>query len=708
MRVFFYETYKMLKCRYLQIIILLLFTAYFCVTIYEASFYEPPKDITFEEIASKIDSVVDNARKNQALLEITKGNVRSFDVNYQKEVIDVYEHLSESLKDSSLNTSGWDLILIDRYGAIVTMAILLFSFCEIFTNEQKHGFSPLLNSTIGKRKTLRSKLCMIFFLAWTAPLLVIISRILICCIFVGIQWNTLYVPVQYVFGFSLFPYPLMIFQYLILIYFCSGIALSLFGLIVSLITSSVKMIPAAYFCNVLFFVTGIVGHLLIDFKLGSYFILFDIVYFMLGNDVFIRYRALNFFNSPVDLIVIVSIVYSFVNIILSFLLFSVLNARNGMVKVKNHIFSLSEYKAKSKVSTDLFGAEMRKQFINIKFLVFMLVLIFIKIVASMVYFTDSKTTDEQIYTDYATEFRGVISQQTLKNIDEKQNTISRIINEMPGIDNEFSAGRLSMDEYIQVSNSYSFALAHHEPLKRIHRHAQYLIDKKESSNIPVELFNDIGWNKYFSLNTDIILLLAILCLSSSLYLNEKQSSEYGKSFICILRTTKNGREKLFLYKIILLFMGVFAFNTIFAMLDLFGLFHFYGFDGIISPLASIEIFYSIDSGILIIQFIIIQYIMRLLISFIIALSIYAISVITLNFIFTFFVGMLVFTFPKILTLCGLTVFKYIDLTTLTEVTVLKQESSAGVSVVRFTVLSLLMFLLLRLSHKKYTKTGYEK
>ena len=155
-------------------------------------------------------------------------------------------------------------------------------------------------------------------------------------------------------------------------------------------------------------------------------------------------------------------------------------------------------------------------------------------------------------------------------------------------------------------------------------------------------------------------------------------------------------------------MGVFAFNTIFAMLDLFGLFHFYGFDGIISPLASIEIFYSIDSGILIIQFIIIQYIMRLLISFIIALSIYAISVITLNFIFTFFVGMLVFTFPKILTLCGLTVFKYIDLTTLTEVTVLKQESSAGVSVVRFTVLSLLMFLLLRLSHKKYTKTGYEK
>lgn len=698
----------MLKCRYLQIIIILLFTAYFCVTIYEASFYEPQEDITYEEITSKIDSVVDNARKNKALLEVNKGNIQSFDINYQKKVIDVYEHISESLEDSLLITSGWDLILNDRYGAIVTMAILLFSLCEIFTCEQKHGFSLLLNSIVGKSKVLRSKLCMIFFLALTIPLFVIISRILICCLCVGISLNTLYVPIQYVSGFALFPYPLMVYQYIILLYLCSSIALSLFGLIVSLITSFVKKIPVIYFCNVLVLLTYIAGHSFVNLKTGSYAILFDIVYFILGNDVFTRYRALNIMGSPVDLIVIVMAVYSLANVILSFLILSVLNARNGFVKIKNNILALPEHKTKSKVTIDLFGAEMRKQFINLKFFVFVLIFISIKIVSSMIYFTDSKTTDEQIYTDYATAFRGVISQQTLKNIEDKQTTINKIIDEMPGIDNEFSAGRLSMDEYKKVSNLYSMALAHQEPLKRIHRHAQYLIDKKDSSNIPVEFFNDIGWNKYFSLNTDNILILAILCLSSSLFLNEKQSSECGKSFIYILRTTKNGRRKLFLYKMLLLFIEVVAFNTVFSMLDLCGVFYFYGFDGVISPLASIEMFYSIDSGILVIQFVILQYIIRLIISFVIALVSYAISVITLNFIFTFFVGLFVFAFPKFLTICGLTVFKYIDLTTLTEITVMKQEITVGISVIKFTVLLLQMFLLLRLSYQKYVKTGYKK
>lgn len=218
--------------------------------------------------------------------------------------------------------------------------------------------------------------------------------------------------------------------------------------------------------------------------------------------------------------------------------------------------------------------------------------------------------EETFLNDYYEEYGGELSSTVYDSIDKMQSESQAVEKEFNAKSKQFADGEISFEEY-------ELALAKNDAYDTQRKAVEVLRDQvgrievlKEKGIEPV-LINEAGYNSLFSPLSNqselLLLLCAVIIIFSSAFSIEKASN-----MLPLNHCAKNGRQNLYLKKILCVIPKTFALTLISYLYMILQINYFYKIEYLSADIHNLQILQNVDIEVSILEYLIINFLFEFL------------------------------------------------------------------------------------------------
>lgn len=220
------------------------------------------------------------------------------------------------------------------------------------------------------------------------------------------------------------------------------------------------------------------------------------------------------------------------------------------------------------------------------------------------------SSEETFLNDYYEEYGGELSSAVYDSIDKMQSESQAVEKEFNAKSKQFADGEISFEEY-------ELALAKNDAYDTQRKAVEVLRDQvgrievlKEKGIEPV-LINEAGYNSLFSPLSNqselLLLLCAVIIIFSSAFSIEKSSN-----MLSLNHCAKNGRQNLYLKKILCVIPKTFALTLISYLSMILQINYFYKIEYLSADIHNLQILQNVDIEVSILEYLIINFLFEFL------------------------------------------------------------------------------------------------
>ena len=462
--------------------------------------------------------------------------------------------------------------------------LVFMAVCGIILKDREHGVMTLLLSMPkGKTNLIISKLFAVSIITMIIAILLFAENLVIGGLLYGI--GDLNRPIQSVFGFYHCNLPLTVGEFLLLFFIAKIAAYLLFAMIFSMICIISKNNLIIYgvssaFCLISFLCYKYINQNSV-FQLFHYW---NPIKLTQTAEIFNTYQNVNFFGYPLSFKVSAMILITAVIVlIVVFCLFAIEKNRNIQYRA---VYLINYQRKKYKQHSRFFYICYRSLIIN-KGIVLVFMLIFVSSIFSAS-FSRQYNNDDIYYESFTTELSGIVTDETLNFIIEKDQQYADVEKEISTILSSESGNVYKVD-------LLSKKLKDRAAFDRL----KLRVKSIQANDYNGEIFYDTGYERLFNYanNNEKIFLLLFIMSFLVMILSPIAAADNKTDMIKILYSTKCGKKgyyiDLFSYSAL---CGIGA-ALLFFIPYVVNILNKYGIQGISAPLQSIQPFSDISISI---------------------------------------------------------------------------------------------------------------
>lgn len=218
--------------------------------------------------------------------------------------------------------------------------------------------------------------------------------------------------------------------------------------------------------------------------------------------------------------------------------------------------------------------------------------------------------EETFLNDYYEEYGGELSSAVYDSIDKMQSESQAVEKEFNAKSKQFADGEIPFEEY-------ELALAKNDAYDTQRKAVEVLRDQVERIEVLKEkgiepvLINEAGYNSLFSPLSNqselLLLLCAVIIIFSSAFSIEKSSN-----MLSLNHCAKNGRQNLYLKKILCVIPKTFALTLISYLSMILQINYFYKIEYLSADIHNLQILQNVDIEVSILEYLIINFLFEFL------------------------------------------------------------------------------------------------
>ena len=583
MKLFFFETYKILKSRFIIILILIMLCLNAVVYNLDISF-PSPESSNYSRLlhADELSILYREYAKNPELIEKTTDLVadkiakeEALTIQASKDrIIYIPSAPAVYFKNMDISTEGIIFKLFSNSLAykekfnkdieeVIRMAKIHANRTADKSDTSGFVYEQQIRSIEKYQITSRIKIPVIYydgmesfftygyvnlFLLLSAAVLNILLTFIfytetLLCSFQRFGIPDLFVPIQSVPLFELCPYTITILGGIIIVFFIKCLiilAFSAFVLAFSVLRNQIITYAAgAAFIAVNYFLAF---REYVDsmnpFKIYNLYSIAN-PYILLS-----RYSLLNVFNHAVPALAVVCVAALLISVLFT-IASAVIYRKNAVVYFKFpkiRMNALKMFRQRNVKATKLTQWEAYKLYINKKLIFLVVAIIAASLVYSLSVYRSVSSPMIQKYKEAMETLEGPVTDEKLAWINERISELSAEAGAREELKNQHDSGEITTKEYLEKLRLANIAETNLEVMTAVSEHAGYLLSLGENG---VFLY-DTGWNSLLSRKDNIFYLVCIVLLFSGIF-----ADEYSCGFAPLLHTTKRGRKDTVIKKFII-------------------------------------------------------------------------------------------------------------------------------------------------------------
>lgn len=532
-----------------------------------------------------------------------------------------YKSLTDEIPSDGSYAYGYDVYLDNRSCLIFIILFLIVAISYLFLNDKQAKVDTVIRATrYGGLRTAVAKmltcvtLCVVVTVVFCASSLIAIG--------VSYGYSSPLEPVQSLPAFSTVPYSCSILGYLLLQTFFRIIAFTAFGMFLA-------MVASFRISHILNFISGglyLLANLYPFFRryAGSlpavkYLNLTSLADF---TELTSFFRTVSVFGYPISYETAVLFIAFGQFLIFSFLgcLFFCkapsLSLRRNKILFK-HVYTFKRISLPvPKPRKPLFARSLwRYELIKNRFGL-ALCLTGVLLLCRGVFVSNTvgsmENYEEALYYRYIEQIQPLDASSRRQFVSEERMRIDEILDRNAEITNTFELGQISRSEYSEFLQAYYKAQQENIVFTKVEKYCSYIDRKSDSIGLDLKVIYTSGYEKYFSLSSDIFLCIALLLLCARVFSVEFSDGSGNGGFSQILRTTRNGRRRTYVTKLVtFMLMGAIV-SVCFKVLGYVVVKDSYLLPNINSALCSLESFERVSSSITIRQYVILEFLIQIL------------------------------------------------------------------------------------------------
>ena len=713
MKLIQYEFKKITGEKFIWIIIAVLFCingAYAIFNSVRATNDEWDFSQTVGTYQASTQRIIDSAYVNLDEYKIAGIPENSYAWQYQQQLIDHYERAQQSIEFTETSVRGWVLYFEDHTVNILLFITVILIGSTIFLNDQRSGFRFIMRTTRqGRLHSAVAKTVVWILLTTSLTAAFTIESFVIYGMESGYSdYNN---AIQILDGFNTCPFILTLGEYFVIAFIYRLLAMLVMTALCVLVSQFVRHIIVLYLCGIGFLGVNLILNSLRVYTADNLIKHLNLISVSSALPLMSRYNAVNLLNKVIDFPTLTIAIYGIV--LLSAIIASILvNGYRSNLGIRSQKSMFSGLKAKvavlrEKINTvqhtysfSLVNAEQTKTLLVSYTWIAVCLLLLVKCYVSYVEFKPNHTFTDAAYHGYMTELQGPITDEKREWIKNERLYIESILERSYEIDAAYQNLELSLEEYQEFIQQREYAASRQDLFRTIENHVKY-IDEMNQNGYEAWFVYDTGWTTLIFSNFDWSLYAAILLICVGSFASEYDSKSSAGGFIQILRTTKYGRHKTYISKILAGGILTSIITIVWNLIDFVWLIRSFDLPLWNAPIHSIEALGGLKQDISISQYLICFYVIRIISSVILGIMVCSLSGILKKHIAILTTTVMITLLPSLLSQIGLRMFEYFDFTSLMQASSVTLQGIHSTWFVT-TVIVLVIFLLV-CSARKWCK-----
>lgn len=218
--------------------------------------------------------------------------------------------------------------------------------------------------------------------------------------------------------------------------------------------------------------------------------------------------------------------------------------------------------------------------------------------------------EETFLNDYYEEYGGELSSAVYDSIDKMQSESQAVEKEFNAKSKQFADGEISFEEY-ELALAKNDAYDTQRKAVEVLREQVGRIEVLKEKGIKPVLINEAGYNSLFSPLSNqselLLLLCAVIIIFSSAFSIEKASN-----MLSLNHCAKNGRQNLYLKKILCVIPKTFALTLISYLSMILQINYFYKIEYLSADIHNLQILQNVDIEVSILEYLIINFLFEFL------------------------------------------------------------------------------------------------
>ena len=220
------------------------------------------------------------------------------------------------------------------------------------------------------------------------------------------------------------------------------------------------------------------------------------------------------------------------------------------------------------------------------------------------------SSEETFLNDYYEEYGGELSSAVYDSIDKMQSESQAVEKEFNVKSKQFADGEISFEEY-ELALAKNDAYDTQRKAVEVLREQVGRIEVLKENGIEPVLINEAGYNSLFSPLSNqselLLLLCAVIIIFSSAFSIEKTSN-----MLSLNHCAKNGRQNLYLKKILCVIPKTFALTLISYLSMILQINYFYKIEYLSADIHNLQILQNVDIEVSILEYLIINFLFEFL------------------------------------------------------------------------------------------------
>ena len=220
------------------------------------------------------------------------------------------------------------------------------------------------------------------------------------------------------------------------------------------------------------------------------------------------------------------------------------------------------------------------------------------------------SSEETFLNDYYEEYGGELSSAVYDSIDKMQSESQAVEKEFNAKSKQFADGEISFEEY-ELALAKNDAYDTQRKAVEVLRNQVGRIEVLKEKGIEPVMINEAGYNSLFSPLTNqselLLLLCAVIIIFSSAFSIEKSSN-----MLSLNHCAKNGRQNLYLKKILCVIPKTFALTLISYLSMILQINYFYKIEYLSADIHNLQILQNVDIEVSILEYLIINFLFEFL------------------------------------------------------------------------------------------------
>lgn len=631
-----------------------------------------------------IDDNIDKAYERLRDFDYNNYDHSAFAYRYQIKYIVTYTNLRSKINLNGGYVYGWD-ILFSYSGTFLFAALfMMFLGCRIFSTEKDSGMHLILRTTNnGRAKLAFNKMLTLLVFSIVVSLLFYASSYAVIDVYKGFSsWSS---PVQQIKDFRLSPHLISIFGCFMLTIAFTAITIFAMSIMTACFSLITKYSFASLICS-----TAVCGIFYIFSRSGSpnfskYANIFTV---SSAKKLFGSWRALHVGEHPTSQIIPILVIIAAIVTVSSVSIFIIWQKRGmgvGQPKAKRLISILSrklETIPRLRIASGSLLRHEMKKLLPGKTVIICILIILAKLFSASLVYNGGVSYQTQIKQKFIEQYASDSLDEEYRKVCERSEYYQLITSKSYVSDMAVKRidGEITFEEYQSFREEYDEAVNLSDLLGDYKSELEYLIDKKEETGISTKPIVSTGLVKLFSGDFDIALVALLIVVLCGVF-----SREYESGFISLLKSTKKGRNDVFIAKIISVCTFTSLLSIAFYAIDLLFVFNRYDMSFMSSPLFAVQRYSCTTSAVTVGKYLLIVGIMRTVAYTLFGLLISGLSGTLCYEWSTAGVAVLVFI-PYLLCGLGIGLFEYADISVMLSFDRMYLLTSAKISIMALIML----------------------